>query len=219
MSDSPITDWALDQIKKHGAEPLLGIGLVCVGIGYVIGWRVTVKKTRVEIEKLREEIRKASGENFDKLTQMRAAALDKRQNLDMAQHSMRDALLANNAGAANVNTLRNCRDEMCNIYANDYLPALLAYLELIPKLVDKREALVRAKSELIPGLETICGFLDMVNHDGMLRKIEGSQRYLVNRDRNDGLLLRVKILVPLRCVRLRWKIRKAQKRIERHLRK
>ena len=149
---------------------------------------------------------------------MRAAALNKRQNLDMAQQSMRDALIANKGGAANVEALRNCRDEMCNIYANDYLPALNAYLELIPKLVDEKEALVRAKSELIPGLETICGFLEMVNHEGMIRKIAGSQPYKANKDRSDGLFLRIKTLVPWWRLKLRWKIRNVQNRIKHHAR-
>lgn len=218
MSDSPLTDWALDQIKKHGAEPLLGIGLGCVGVGYLIGWAVTLKKTKVQIQKLKEEARKASGENIEKLAQMRAAALDKRQNLDMAQQTMRDALLANKAGSANVEELRRCRDEMCNIYANDYLPALNAYLELIPRLVDEKEALVRAKSELIPGLETICIFLEMVNNDGMIRKIDGSQRYKVNKDRNNGLLLRVRTLVPWWQLKLRLEIRNVEKIILHHVR-
>lgn len=208
----------MDQIKKHGAEPLLGIGLGCVGVGYLIGWAVTLKKTKVQIQKLKEEARKASGENIEKLAQMRAAALDKRQNLDMAQQTMRDALLANKAGSANVEELRRCRDEMCNIYANDYLPALNAYLELIPRLVDEKEALVRAKSELIPGLETICIFLEMVNNDGMIRKIDGSQRYKVNKDRNNGLLLRVRTLVPWWQLKLRLEIRNVEKIILHHVR-
>jgi len=218
VSDSPLTEWALDQIKKHGAEPLLGIGFACVGVGYLIGWAVTLRKTTVQIEKLKEEARKASGENTEKLAQMRATALGKRQNLDMAQQTMRDALIANNGGSPNVQALRMCRDEMCNIYANDYLPALTAYLELIPRLVDEGESLIRAKSELIPGLETICLFLEMVNHEGMLRKINGSERYKVNRDRNDGLLLRVKTLIPWWRLKLRWKIMNVQKRINHHLR-
>lgn len=218
MSDSPLTDWALDQIKKHGAEPLLAIGLGCVGVGYLIGWAVTLKKTKVQIQKLQEEARKASGENIEKLAQMRAAALDKRQNLDMAQQTMRDALLTNRAGSANVDELRRCRDEMCNIYANDYLPALNDYLELIPRLVDEKEALVRAKSELIPGLETICIFLEMVNNDGMIRKIDGSQRYKVNQARNEGLLLRVITLVPWWNLKLRCKIGNVRKRIKHHVR-
>jgi len=218
VSDSPLTDWALDQIKKHGAEPLLAIGLGCVGVGYLIGWAVTLKKTKVQIQKLQEEARKASGENIEKLAQMRAAALDKRQNLDMAQQTMRDALLTNRAGSANVDELRRCRDEMCNIYANDYLPALNDYLELIPRLVDEKEALVRAKSELIPGLETICIFLEMVNNDGMIRKIDGSQRYKVNQARNEGLLLRVITLVPWWNLKLRCKIGNVRKRIKHHVR-
>lgn len=197
---------------------MLGIGLGCVGVGYLIGWAVTLKKTKVQIQKLKEEARKASGENIEKLAQMRAAALDKRQNLDMAQQTMRDALLANKAGSANVEELRRCRDEMCNIYANDYLPALNAYLELIPRLVDEKEALVRAKSELIPGLETICIFLEMVNNDGMIRKIDGSQRYKVNKDRNNGLLLRVRTLVPWWQLKLRLEIRNVEKIILHHVR-
>lgn len=128
------------------------------------------------------------------------------------------ALLADKAGAGNADALRRCRDEMCNIYQNDYLPAASDYAELIPRLVDAKEALIRAETELIPGLETICGFLDMVNMKEMLAKIPGSQPYKVKRARRDGLFLRVKILVPWWRFKLRGKVRIIRKQTDQHLR-
>ena len=128
------------------------------------------------------------------------------------------ALLADKAGAGNADALRRCRDEMCNIYQNEYLPAASDYAQLIPALVDAKEALIRAQTELIPGLETICRFLEMVNMNEMLDKIPGSQPYKVNRARRDGLLLRVKTLVPWWRFKLRGKISMIRKRTDRHLR-
>ena len=218
MSDSPLTSWALEQVKAHGWEVFLWIGLGGVGIGLVVGWGATVMKKNAEIKKLREDARKASGDNVQKLAQVRDAASSKRQVLDTAKQNMRDALLADRGGAGNATALRGCRDEMCNIYQNEYLPAASDYAQLIPALVDAKEALIRARTELIPGLETICGFLDMVNMKEMLDKIPGSQPYKVNRAGRDGLLLRVKTLVPWWHFKLRGKISMVRKRTDRHLR-
>jgi hypothetical protein len=208
----------LEQVKAHGWEVFLWIGLGGVGIGFAVGWGAALMKTKVEIKKLREDARKASGDNVERLAQVRDTANSKRQVLDMARQNMRDALLAGKGGADNTEALRLCRDEMCNIYQNDYLPAASDYAELIPRLVDTKEALIRAETELIPGLETICGFLDMVNMKEMLDRIPGSQPYRVKRARRDGLFLRVETLVPWWRFKLRGKIRMVRKRTDQYLR-
>jgi len=219
MNDQTVTGWGLKQIQAHGWNGYFGFALLGAVIGYVIGWFVTLQKTKVEISKIREEARKASGDNIEKLAQMRDAATSKRQVLDMAQQNMRDALLANNAGQNNVEKLRQCRDEMCGIYQNEYLPTVNTYVELIPRLSDKNEALIRAKTELIPGLETICRFLNMVNMEAMLKKIPGSQPFKLNRAGRDGLLLRIKVLVSRRHITLHWKMRQFRKTTDAYLRK
>lgn len=215
MSDSPLTDWALDQIKAYGAEPVLAVGLVCVGAAFCVGW---VIKAKVDIGKTREEGRKVSGDNTEKLAELRAAAISKGQVLDMCLQNMRNALLENKRGVNNTENLRLCRDEMCNIYQNEYLPAAITYVEMIPRLVDKTEALIRARTELLPRLESICVFLGMVNMEEMLAKINGSKPYKIKRAGRDGLILRVKNLIPWWCCKLRWKIRTIRKSTDRHLR-
>jgi hypothetical protein len=218
VSDSPLTEFCLEQVRANGWEVFVWIGLAGVGIGGVIGWGLTARIKNAQIAKIREDARKASGDNMAKLAQMRDAANSKQQVLDMAKQNMRDALLAGKRGANNVDQLRSCRDEMCNIYANDYLPALTDYLELIPRLVDRQEATIRAQTELIPGLNTICSFLDMVNMREMIAKIPGSQPYKLDRARRDGLFVRVKVLVPLWRIDLRSKIQKIRKRTDQYLR-
>lgn len=218
MSDSPLTDWCLRQVETNGWEPFLWIGLGGVAVGGVIGWGLAAMKKNAEIAQIREDARRASGENIAKLAQMRDTANSKQQVLDMAQQNMRDALLANKQGVNNVDKLRVCRDELCSVYSNDYLPALTNYLELIPRLVDKKEAMIRAQTELIPRLETICVFLDMVNMKEMLAKIPASQPYKLQQARRDGLFVRVKALVPRWRIDLRLKIHKIRKRTDKYLR-
>jgi len=172
----------------------------------------------VQIAKIQEEARKGSGDNIEKLAQKRATANSKSQDLDMARRNMIEALRENKAGADNTAKLRSCREELCNVYQNDYLPATNDYVELIPCLVDKKEARIRAETELLPGLNTVCVFLEIVNMAEMLSKIPNSQLYKLNKARRDGLLLRVKTLVPWWCVKLRWKLKKVRKRTDPHLR-
>ena len=176
-------------------------------------------KKNAQIAQLREDTRKASGDNVAKLAEARDAVISKQQVLDMAQQNMRDALLANKEGANNVDKLRSCRDEMCSIYSTDYLPVLTNYLELIPRLVDKKEALIRAQTELIPRLDSMCGFLDMLNMKEMLAKIPGSQPYKLQRDRREVLFLRVKALVPLWRIGLRLRVHNIRKRTDKYLRR
>jgi hypothetical protein len=218
VSDSPLTEYCLEKVKANGWEVFLWFGLAAIGVGYALGWVVTVIKKNAQIAQIREDARRTSGENIEKLAQMRDAANSKHQILDMAQQNMRDALLASKGGANNVDKLRSCRDEMCSIYASEYLPALTNYLELIPRLVDRKEAMIRAQTELIPGLDTICRFLDMVNMSEMLAKIPGSQPYKLQRARRDGLFVRVETLVPLWRIDLRWKVQTIRKRTDKYLR-
>lgn len=218
MSDSPLTDWCLREVETNGWESFLWVGLAGVAIGSVIGWGLTAIKKNAQIAQIREDTRKASGDNIAKLAQMRDTANSNQQVLDMARQNMRDALIANKGGANNVDKLRSCRDEMCSIYSNDYLPSLTNYLELIPRLVDKKEAVIRAQTELIPRLDTICGFLDMVNMKEMLAKIPASQPYKLQRARRDGLFVRIKSLVPLWRIDLRLKIHKTRKETDKYLR-
>ena len=219
MSDSPVTDWALGQIKAHGAEPLLGIGLACVAVGVAIGWFGALIKAKAEIAKLKQEARKASGDNIEKLAQKRALSNSKSQDLDLAKRNMIESLRKNKAGIESVEALRSCREELCNIYQNDCLPATSEYKEMIPQLVDKGDALIRAETELIPHLESFCKFLEIVNMEEMISKIPNAQLFKLNRARRDGLLLRVKTLIPCRCLILRWKLRQIKQRTDKHLRK
>lgn len=218
MSDSPLTEYCLEKVKANGWEVFLWFGLAAIGFGYALGWVFTVIKKNAQIAQIREDARKTSGDNIAKLAQMREAANSKNQVLDMARQNMRDALLASKEGANNIDKLRSCREEMCSIYANEYLPALTNYLELIPRLVDRKEAMIRAQTELIPGLDTICVFLDMVNMSEMLAKIPGSGPYKLQRARRDGLFVRVKTLIPLWRIDLRWKVQTIRKRTDKFLR-
>ena len=218
MSDSPLTDWALQQVKAHRWEVYLGIGIASAGVGFVVGWFAALLKTKAEITKIREDARKASGDNLEKLAQLRAAVISKGQVLDMCQQNMRDALLENQRGTDNLEKLRGCRDEMCNVYQNEYLPTATTYVEMIPRLVDRKEALIRARTELIPRLQSICVFLEMVNLEEMLKKVQVSKPYKIKRAGRDGLLLRVETLVPWRCRKLRRELGAIRKRTDKHLR-
>lgn len=217
MSDSPITDWALEQIKTHGAEPYLGAGLGVVGVAFAAGWGLSFLKNRLELKKLREEARKASAENVERLNEMRGIQKSKCQTLDMTQANLRDALLPENAAACTTNKLRMCRDEMCSAY-EEYLEAVNSYLELIAHLASKKEMGIRATVEVIPDLNSMCRFLELANMRELLERIPEAQRFQLDPARRDGLLIRVKALIPLRCIRQRWKVRKIRKRTDTHVR-
>jgi hypothetical protein len=196
MSDFDLKSWLITQIEGHGLGELAFavaiIGGAFAAVGYVVGWRVTIRKAQGEIEKIKVEGRKAAGENFEKLAKLRQVSNQKRETLNLAMGNMRDAILTQ----AKVEHLRNCRDEMCNLYASDYLPALGDYVEMIPTLVGKQECLHRAKTELVPGLQTMCSFLEMVNVKVLMEKIPGSSRLLIRREVRDGILDRIYALVP-----------------------
>lgn len=206
MNDDSIQNWGLKQIHARGWDDYFWWVIIGVGIGYIIGWRVHLKKTRAESSEITERTRAASAENWTKLETLRKSVISKGQVLDMTQQNMRNALLANKEGANNTDALRMCRDEMCNIFQNEYLPALSGYAEMINRLVDSKEALFRAKSELIPDLESIVTFFNMVNLPAMIEKIPASKPYLTRKATRDSLLLRIETMVPPRCCFLRLKI-------------
>ena len=219
MSDSPLTEWALQQVKAHGAEPYLIGGFFIVGAAFGVGWVVSFAKNKAEIKKLGAEARKASAENLEKLTQLRVAAKDKRQTLDLTYSGLRDALSAEKTGQGTVAKIETCRDEACSAYENGYLPALISYLEMIPCLANKKEMRIRAAVEVVPDLDSICGFLELVNNSDLLAKIPAAKPYKLNVARRDGFLLRVKTLIPFWCLRQRWKVWKIRNRTKPYLRK
>ncbi len=213
--------YAIEQAKSHGWEEYL-FALICIGapcfiVGYGMRWWTTQRKTNAETIKLEHEGRKAAGDNVEKLERFRNESNSKREILDLTLVNMRNALSANKEGTKNANALQSCRDEMCNVYANEYLPAVNTYVELIPKLVDPKEARLRAEIELIPGLQTSCRFLKMVNMEAMIKE-SGSKPWKLNKARWRGALARVKALIPWWCFGLRWKMRIIRKETDIYLR-
>src|SRR5690349_23184032 len=127
---------------------IAGVGFA---VGYAAGWWLTQKKTGREIEKLKLDIRQASGAIVKDLASLRKEFNAERELLDLSLRDMREALLAEKGGKADQSDLRTCRDQMCSIYVNHYLPAITTYAESIAVLCGQPETRVRAKSELIPG--------------------------------------------------------------------
>jgi hypothetical protein len=212
------TQWAIKQIQDHGLETvaftLLVVILAAFGIGYLIGWALTIRKARIEIDRAKAEARKASGENFDRLAALRDKSNDERENVKLAMGTLRDALNSNKPPEH----LITCRDEMCNLYDADYLPAVTHYTEMIAILVDRKESLHRAKTELIPGLKTMCSFVQMMNMEKMLERTKGKP-ILLRREVRDGFLDRVDALIPWWHFKLRWELRKIRKKTDSYLRK
>lgn len=213
----PATDWVIKQIQDYGLEPLAFGAVILVGlafaIGSVFGWKISIGKAKAEIKKLRAEAMKASGENIEKLAGLREKSNSAGESVKLAMLSLRDSLTANKSPEH----LRTCRDEMCNLYDVNYLPAVSKYTEMISTLVDPHECLQRAKTELIPGLKTMCSFLCMMNLPKMLEKT-GGERFLLRREVRDGFLDRVYALIPRRYFKLRWQLKRIRKETDQFLR-
>lgn len=215
------SQFTINQAKVYGLEEhlfaVLIIFLLGGAFGGILGWLAAHRKMRAETEKLKQEALKATGENFEKLSQLRDKNRSDQESLDLSLVSLRDALSIKGHKKRNGDGLRSCRDEVCNIYANSYLPSLINYVEQIPCLVPSREARLRAKTELVPRLETILKVLKMVNMEVMLQK-SGSMPLKLHPERWSGLLNRTKALVPLWSISLRWKIRKINQEAKQYLR-
>jgi hypothetical protein len=221
VSDGKAEEWVLKQVQDRGLEPILFALVIVGGVGFaagaVLGWWLTQKKTRREIEKIKLENRKASGDIVKELASLREKFIKERELVDLSIMQMRDTLLDEKDGKKTQIDLRACRDQMCSIYVNRYLPAITTYAESIAALCTQPDARVRATTELIPGLRTMCGFLSMLNMEEMLNRC-GSTAFKLRREPRDGLFLRVSALLPLRCFRQRWQIRKLRKKTDTHLR-
>ena len=221
MSDNPAQDWVIRQVQAHGLEPVLFALVIVGGAGFVAGasivWWRNQKKTEVETQKLGLENKKTAGEIMKHLADNRAVFVSERQLFDLSLGQMRDSLLADKDGKKTPTELRSSRDEMCSIYSNRYLPALVTYSECIAAEATQVDARVRAQTELMPGLKTMCRFLDVVNMEAMLKKCE-SAAFKLRRESRDGLFERVAALIPWWRFRLHWQVHKLRSRTNPHLR-
>ena len=220
MSDKS-EEWVIKQIQDYGLESvvftLVAIGAVGFISGYAVGWWLTQKKTRSEIEKLKLENRKASGEILEKLTALRDDFFANRELVDLALRNMGEALREYNAGTKTKADIRACREEMCSVYQNRYLPKLTTYAESIAACCRQPDARIRAKTELIVGIKTMCRFLEMANLDEMLNKCD-STAFKLSRESRDGLFERVMVLIPKWCFKLRKQVCQLRNKTDIHLR-
>jgi hypothetical protein len=214
----PIANWVIKQVQEHGLDRFAFAGIIILGasfgMGYFVGWRLTIKKAEIDIDKAKAEAAKAWGENFETLARLREKSNRELENVNIAMISMRNAITEEQPA----DRLRSCRDEMCNVYNTNYLSAFTDYTEMIPRLVDRKECFHRVKTELIPGLLTMCAFLKMANNAKMLEKTGGSILH-IRREARDGFLDRVCDLIPLRSIRVRAQIRRIRKQTDPYLRR
>lgn len=209
----PLAEWVVKQVEDHGLGPLafsVGIAVAAAfGVGYFIGWRLTIRKASAEAAK-------AWGENFEKLADLRRKSNRAMESVNIAMIDMRKAIDAKQHS----DVLRDRRDEMCRLYSAEYMPAFTDYAEMIPQLVNRKECFHRVKAELIPGLQTMCNFLKMVNCQKMMEATEKKGAvFLVRREARDGFLDRVRDLIPICSVKVRREIKKIRKETDRFLRK
>jgi hypothetical protein len=211
----PLTDWGLKQVEEHGLQEHAFALLLFSLVGFALGWFTNVLKTRREIQKLKAEIRSANGANLEKLATLREKSNSKRETLNLAMTALRDGIADGKKTPTEIQALR---DEMCNIYHVEYIPSVSNYVEMIPALVEKQECFIRAKTELIPGLQMTCAFLKMVNMEEMLAKSDTSCRFLVRKEARDGFLDRVYVLVPWWRIRVRRKLGAIRKETDKYVR-
>lgn len=212
--NEPLAEFAKEQIDAHGLQEHAFAFVIIALLGFALGWLANMFKTRSEINKLKAEIRTAKGTHLEKLAELRERSNSKRETLNLAMQTMRDAIQDKNK---TMEQLRAHRDEMCNLYEVEYVPSVQTYLEMIPALVDKTECWQRARSELIPGLQTTCNFLNMVNMKAMLEKVNGSH-FLIRPEVRDCFLDRVYALIPLWRIKERRQLASIRKQTDKHLR-
>jgi hypothetical protein len=221
VSDSKSEEWVLKQIEDHGLGPILFAAVIFGGAGfvagYVVSWFHAQRKAQHEIEKIKLELRKASGDITKELASLRKEFIQERELVDLSLREIHQALIVEKEGKKNPAELRTCYDQMCSIYVNRYLPALTVYVESIAVLCTQPDSKVRAVTEIIPGLKTMCRFLDMANLEQMLSKC-GSSGFKLRKESRDGLFMKVRILVPWRSFRLRWQLYNLRTKTAKHLR-
>jgi len=215
-------EWVIKQIQDYGLEQVGFAVLAVIGLGFIsgcgVGWFLTQRKTRKEIEQLRLANLKASGELVKDLAALRRDFITERELVDLSFRNMGEALRSFNAGKLSAIELRTCRDEMCSIYQNRYLPAFITYAESIAAVCEQPDTRVRAKTELITGLKTMCRFLEMVNLDDLLKKCAAAPFQLRTESR-DGVFERVKVLVPWWHIQLLWQLYQLRNKTEPYLRR
>ena len=145
------------------------------------------------------------------LEQNQAKFISVRETLNIAMVYLRNAI----ADSKPEKELQSHRDELCRHYDTDYLSALDDYLKFISVLANKRESCTRAVSEIVPGLQTMCGFLGMVNHPKLMERLPDAAPFRLRKATLDSLFSRTKELVPFRNFKARWKIRKQTKKFTR----
>lgn len=217
--DEKLTEWLIEEVKNRGFSGIFFFAalaaLAFVGLGMALGWALGIRKSLREAEGLGLDNQKKRGELLTTLEQNQAKFVSARETLNIAMVSLRDAITASKPPKE----LQSYRDELCRHYDTDYLSALDDYLKFIPVLADKRESCARAVSEIVPGFQTMCSFLAMVNHPKLMERLPDAASFRLRKATLDSLFARTKELIPVWHFKARWRVWKIRKQTKKFIRK
>lgn len=218
MLVDPWTDAAIKELQARGLSHFVWIGGIVV-----IGWTaLTIAITwflgqRVTLAKLRQtgvETRLKSGDVLDRIENSRIELSSQSENFSLLLRDFSDELRPKRKKA-----LKAIREEICRLHSKDYFDRLRRYVEDCKIYLTKSDARDRMLIDVLPALRTSLRFAAVVNHEKILRNLNGASPYRFDRSSMTVFLRRIRKTLPIFAVKARWQLSRVKWKFRPHYRK
>jgi hypothetical protein len=218
MSVDPWTDAAIKELQSRGLSHFVWMG------GFVIiGWTaVTIAITwflgqRLTLSKLRQagvETRLKSGDVLDRIENSRIELSSQNESFSLLLRDFSDALRPKRKKA-----LKAIREEICRLHSKDFVDRLRRYVEDCKTYLTKSDARDRMLIDVLPALRTSLRFAEVVNHEKILKMLNGASPYRFDRTSMTVFLRRIRKSLPIFAVKARWQLFRVKWKFRPHYRK
>lgn len=173
-----ITDYDLWEI----IVALIIISILLMWLGGLIYWFLKRKHIKSDTKKLISEAEKNAVEKAEKQIQLiekyqqyRSKYIENSRCLAISLRSVLEFMRVDN-----IPEFEKYREESLNIFYADFIQSFTNYFEIIISTFSKKEKYDFIETEVVPFINTICDYLNVINLDAILKKINRSPAKLKN---------------------------------------
>lgn len=212
-----LTDALIQHLQDNGLDDYIWKGalvLVCwtVVTAILTRWFSTRRIiSQIRREGIEEKLK--NGDVIERIEKSRTDLSAKSESINMFLSEIRDALKSGDK-----KRLHEVREETCRTYSIDYLDQLRRYVEDIKIFCDHADALDRVIIDILPALDTIKRFLDVINSEKILSKLDYPSKYRLDPNPQKIFFRKISRLVPPYRIPTKIQIQRISKSMKKHLR-
>lgn len=205
MELDPWTDAAIKELQARGLSHFVWIGgFISIGwtaLTSVVAWIIGQKTTIAQLRQAGVETRLKSGDILDRIEKSRLELSSQSENFSLLLRDFSGALRPKRKKA-----LRDIREEICRLHSRDFTDQLRRYVEDCRTYLKKSDVRDRILIDVLPALRTSLKFAEVINHEKILKALNGTSPYLFDRTALTVFLRRVRKALPIFALKARWQL-------------